>query len=258
MTQKLSKTVWITGASTGIGAETALQMAKKGYCVAITARSKDKLNALVEKSVSLKGQIFSYPGDVTNAKSMTDVVAKIEEDHGVIDLALLNAGTYFSDTGAEFTAATFKKTFDINVNGVAHGLEPLLKRFRKRRAGHIAIVASVAGYRGLPKSLSYGPTKAALINLAEALYMECKPLGIKVQVINPGFVKTPLTDQNDFDMPMLMPVEDAAGALIKGLESNRFEITFPWQFALIAKALGLLPNRIYLWLFARMTEGRYR
>lgn len=254
----MTRLVWITGASTGIGAETALQMARKGWRVAISARSVDKLEALAKETQSLKGEIHAYPGDVTDEAAMATIVENIENAHGTIDLALLNAGTYFPDTGEDFTAANFKKTFDINVNGIAHCLEPLLKRFRQRRAGHIAIVASVAGYRGLPKSLSYGPTKAALINLSEALYVECKPFGIKVQVVNPGFVKTPLTDENDFEMPMLMPVEDAATALIKGLESNRFEITFPWLFALIAKAMGLLPDKAYLWLVSKITEGRRR
>ena len=250
--------IWITGASTGIGAETALQMAKQGYTVAATARTEDKLNDLAKQAQAFKGEIVAYCGDVTKAKSMNDIVKSIEAEQGAIDIALLNAGTYFGDSGADFSAANFKKTFDINVNGIAHCLEPLLKIFKSRGKGHIAIVASVAGYRGLPKSISYGPTKAALINMAEALYMDCKPQNIKVQVINPGFVKTPLTDQNDFDMPMLMPVDDAAAALIKGLESNQFEFTFPWAFALILKTVGLLPNKAYLWLAGKITEGRDR
>lgn len=248
--------VWITGASTGIGAETALQMAQKGWIVAATARSKDKLTALAKQAETLSGEIIPYPGDVTKEKSMTDIVEKIEVEQGIIDIALLNAGTNSPDTADNFTAASFKKTFDINVNGIAHCVEPLLKKFRLRRAGRIAIVASVAGYRGLPTSLSYGPSKAALINMAEALYMECKPLGIKVQLVSPGFVKTPLTDKNEFPMPMLMPVEKAATKLIKGLQSNRFEIIFPWLFVLILKTAGLLPGKLYLWLTMRVTTGK--
>ena len=250
----MAKLVWITGASTGIGAETALQMARSGYRVAITARSEDKLEALSQKAKN----IYVYPGDVTDEKAMSRIVEEIEENQGEIDIALLNAGTYFPDTGETFTAKNFKRTFDINVNGIANCLEPLLKRFKERKGGHIAIVASVAGYRGLPRSISYGPTKAALINMAEALYVESKPFNIKIQVVNPGFVKTPLTDQNDFDMPMIMQVEDAAKELVKGLESNQFEITFPWAFALMLKTVGLLPNKAYLWVVSKMTAGRYR
>ena len=127
-----------------------------------------------------------------------------------------------------------------------------MKSFLERGKGHVAIVASVAGFRGLPKSVSYGPTKAALINLAEALYAELNPKGIKVQVINPGFIKTPLTDKNDFEMPMLMPVEDAAKALIKGLDSNAFEIFFPWPFVVLVKLIDMLPNKLYLWLVSKL------
>lgn len=250
------KIIWITGASSGIGAETALQMAKSGWRVAATARSLDKLEALAEQAASYDGAIIPYAGDVTDLKAMSAIADAIEVEQGIIDIALLNAGTYFPDTDESFTADSFKKTFDVNVNGMANCVEPLLKKFRVRRAGHIAIVASVAGYRGLPRSLSYGATKAALINFAEALYIESKDAGIKVQVINPGFVKTPLTDTNDFEMPMLMPVEDAAKALIKGIHSNKFEITFPWQFALILKTIGLLPNKLYLNLIGKITAGK--
>ena len=252
----MNKIVWITGASSGIGAETAMQMARNGYHVAATARSQDKLEALVEKSKSMKGSITAYPGDVTKLKVMQDIVTKIEKEQGAIDIALLNAGTYFGESGADFKASDFKRTMDINLNGMANCLEPLLKLFKSRKKGHIAIVASVAGYRGLPKSVAYGPSKAALINMTEALYIDCKPLGIKVQLVCPGFVKTPLTDKNDFEMPMLMEVEDAASALIKGLESNQFEITFPWVFALILKTIGLLPNKAYLWLTAKATADK--
>lgn len=249
----MTKIIWIAGGSTGIGAETALQMARdKGWCVAVTARSEDKLKALAGEAEN----IHPYPGDVTKPKDMNDIVTAIEADHGPIDLALLNAGTYFRDEEAEFTAKTFKKTFDVNVQGMANCLEPILQVFEKRGAGHIAIVASVAGFRGLPKSLAYGPSKAALINLAEALYMDYTPKGLKVQVVNPGFVRTPLTDKNDFDMPMMMEVEDAAAALICGLESNRFEIIFPWAFVWITKCIGLLPGKLYLKLVEKITAGR--
>lgn len=246
------KTIWITGASTGIGAETALQLAQSEVHILVTARSADKLEALEKQAESLPGRITSVPGDVTDQAGMVRLFEQMEKDHGPIDIVLLNAGTYFGDSGTEFSAEKFKQTFDINVNGVANCLEPALKSFLEREEGHVAIVASVAGFRGLPKSVSYGPTKAALINMAEALYAELKPKGIKVQVINPGFVKTPLTDKNEFDMPMLMPVKDAAAALIKGLQSNAFEIIFPWPFVVMVKLIDMLPNKIYLWLVGKL------
>ena len=252
---KIQKNAWITGASTGIGAETALQMAREGWHILASARSEEKLQKLAEKTQSYEGKITPIPCDVTNFEQVQSCFEKIEKDHGLVDLVLLNAGTYFPDSSDDFTAEAFKKTFNVNVNGVAHCLEPALKSMRERKSGHIAIVASVAGFRGLPKSLSYGPTKAALINMAEALYMECQQHNIKVQVINPGFVKTPLTDQNDFYMPMLMPVEDAAAALIRGLNSNQFEIVFPWLFVYLTKFVGLLPNKAYLWFVGRLKRS---
>ena len=210
----MHKLVWIVGASTGIGAETARQMADSGYRVAVSARSEDKLKTLAEV---YPDNIFSYPLDISAVEDVAKTFSAIEKDHGDVDMVIMNAATYDPEELSGFTAAGFKHVFDVNVQGYANVLEPVLLKFKDRKAGHIAIVASCAGYRGLPRSLSYGPSKAALINIAEGLYMECKPLGIKVQVINPGFVRTPLTDKNDFDMPFLMEVGDAAKALIKGL-----------------------------------------
>ncbi|HRQ59982.1 MAG TPA: SDR family NAD(P)-dependent oxidoreductase [Alphaproteobacteria bacterium] len=243
-----AQNIWITGASTGIGAAVALRLAQLGHRVAITARSEDKLAALSENLSAFKGQIFPYPGDVTDAKAMTKLVAQIEAEMGHLDMAILNAGAHFPDKSKQFSAELCRKTFDLNVQGVANCLEPILDRFRPRKAGHIAIVASVAGFRGLPSSLTYGPSKAALINMAEALAIECKPMDIKVQVVNPGFVKTPLTDKNDFPMPMLMDVNDAARAMADGLFSNRFEINFPRSLCYLKKAIDMLPNRAYLWV----------
>lgn len=242
----MTKLVWVVGASSGIGAESVVQMAVKGWHVIASARSKDKLDALAEHE-----NVSAIPCDVTDQVSVNTAFAHIVKDHGTPDLVLLNAGTYFNDQEDNFTAEAFKKTFDVNVYGVAHCLEPVLKAFVERGKGHVALVASVAGFRGLPRSLSYGPTKAAMINMAEALYMTYKSQGIKVQVINPGFIKTPLTDKNDFKMPMLMPVDKAVEAMIRGLESNQFEIIFPWPFVVMKKLIDMLPNKAYLWIFSR-------
>lgn len=252
----MKKIVWITGASTGIGAETAIQLAAKGYNVMASARSADKLTALEEGAKDLEGSIHAYPCDVTDEKAIATTLSEIEKTHGPIDIAILNAGTYLPDTAQSFTFANFQKQYEINVFGVAKCIEPLLKTFIARKKGHIAITASVAGFRGLPRSISYGSGKAALINMAEALYLEAKPHGIKVQVITPGFVRTPLTDKNDFTMPMLMEVDDAAQALIAGLESERFEITFPWLFSFLTKLVGLLPDKAYFWVIEKVSAEK--
>jgi len=248
--KKEQKLVWITGASSGIGAALAQEMVGRGYRVAITARSIDKLDAVAE---GLEG-IRSYAGDITNAAAMEKIVSKIENDLGHIDIAVLNAGSYVRDTAKTFSIENFENHINLNLIGTIKSLAPIMNRFRERKGGHVAIVSSVAGMRGLPGSLSYGASKGALINFTEALYMELKPYDVKVQLVNPGFVKTPLTDKNKFEMPMLMPVDKAAKAFADGLESHKFEITFPWAFVFMKKIIDLLPNKIYLWLIGKAVK----
>ena len=248
MTERI---VWITGASSGIGEATALELAKRGYKVAVSARSEDKLKSLAENK-----NIYAFPLDVTDPDKVYGVIKAIEISLGPIDIAVLNAGTYLPDSAQDFTSERFKKQYEVNVFGVANCIEPLLKRFYERDKGHIAITASVAGYRGLPSSLGYGSSKAALINLAEALAIECADTDIKIQVCCPGFVKTPLTEKNDFPMPMLMEVKEAAKKYADGLESDQFEINFPVLFSLILKTIGLLPNRAYISILNKAKKKR--
>lgn len=256
---KQQKIAWITGASSGLGAATALRLVKEGWVIAATARSADKIEVLIHhvEIFGGGGRIVNYPGDVTDAGQMQEIVARIEAELGPIDLALLNAGTYLPDTVETFAAAHLQTQYETNVIGTAHCLEPVLKLFWARNKGHIAIVSSVAGYRGLPRSLSYGSSKAALINLAEALAIELRGSKIKVQVVCPGFIKTPLTDKNDFYMPMLMDVDKAAEELVRGLNGGFFEISFPWIFSLLTKLVDLLPDRLYIWTIGKIKEKQW-
>ncbi len=249
------KIAWITGGSSGIGAATAEKLAKQGWTVAITGTTQGKLDVVCDKDPEF---IKGYACDVTKPKKVIELIDQIEKDLGPIDMAVLNAGTYNGESVEEFTAANFKKHFDVNVIGVGNCLEPLLNKFLDRRNGHIAITSSVAGYRGLPQSISYSATKSALINLAESLAIELYKSNIKIQVICPGFVKTPLTDKNDFDMPMLMEVDVAADKLVEGLKSNSFEINFPWSFALMLKTLKFLPAKLYFMLAYKIKEKRMK
>jgi short-subunit dehydrogenase len=147
--------------------------------------------------------------------------------------------------GSTFTVAPLKRLVDINLMGTAHCLAPVVEQFVARRAGRIAVVASMAGYRGLPTASAYGATKAALINMCEALRVELDRHGVILSVVTPGFVRTPLTDRNPFPMPFLMEPEDAARRIVRGLEGRRFEIAFPWRFAAIMKLLRLLPYPLF-------------
>jgi NADP-dependent 3-hydroxy acid dehydrogenase YdfG len=232
---------WVTGASTGIGRALTLALAERGWTVHATARDAAALEKLAAER---PGKIIPQPGDVTDRARMAGIVAAIEAERPIA-LAVLNAGVYLPMRAQEFDAATVEKTFAVNVTGVANGLDPLLKRMIARRRGHVAITASVAGYRGLPRAAAYSATKAALIAMAEALAFDLIDLNVRLSVINPGFVETDATSVNTFEMPFLMSTEKAAARIVAGLERPGFEIAFPRRFALILRLIGLLPNRAY-------------
>jgi len=245
----LAGVVWITGASSGIGRALALRLAQQGQRVVISARRADELAALAAAHPG----IAAWPLDVTDAGAVAAAVPAIEAAYGAIALAVLNAGTHEPTPARDFRAAAVRRLVEVNLMGVVHCLDAALAAMRARGSGHIAVVASVAGYRGLPTAAGYGATKAALINLCEALKPECDALGIKLQLVNPGFVETPLTERNPFPMPFLIPVERAIDRLLAGLAGGAFEITFPRRFAFILKLLRLLPYRLYFPLIRRKT-----
>ena len=249
---------WVTGASTGIGRQTALKLAQRGWRVVATARSADKLEELVSDAGGGYGYVIPMAGDVADSERMAAIVDEIERDHGGVGLAVLNAGIYEPMEGDELSVATFESTFDVNLKGTVNCLVPLSHAMGARERGQIALVSSVAGYGGLPTSTAYGATKAALINLAESLKFDFDKMGILIQVINPGFVDTPATKSNPFSMPLLMQVDAAADALIKGLDKGSFEVTFPKGFTYAMKVINLLPYWIYFPLMNRMTKWKER
>lgn len=246
--------LWLTGASAGIGRALALRLARDGWRVAASARRAEELAALQAAASGLPGEIRPYPLDVTDGAAVATCVAAIERDMGPIDLAVLNAGTHKPMPAEHFSTATLRALMEINLFGVAHGLEALLPRMIARGRGRVALVASLAGYSGLPSAAAYGASKAALINMAEAMRPELLAKGVVLQVINPGFVKTPLTDRNDFPMPFLIDAEEAAAAIGRGLKSDRFEIAFPWLFARLMKLLRALPYRLFFPLTQRLVR----
>ncbi len=243
------KTAWITGASTGIGRELALQLARQGVIVAASARSRDKLEALSHEQAGIIG----YPVDVTDPAAVAEVYRRIVDDIGSPDLAILNAGVWHPMKASGYDAQRAAVSMSVNYLGIANALEPLIATMKDKGRGHIALVASVAGYRGLPMAAAYAPSKAAVISLAEVLRLELASDGLTVSVINPGFVETPMTAENSFPMPFIIKANDAASRIIRGLTRNRFEIAFPWQLVTLLKLARILPYRLYLWL-ARLTN----
>jgi short-subunit dehydrogenase len=247
----MSRRVWIVGASYGIGAALAERLAEDGNEVWASARSADKLAALAAKHA---GRIHALPLDVTDPATIAAGLRQIEAAGGPPDVVVLNAGSHHPVEAKDFRAADLRKLIELNVMGVANGIEAVLPGMLARNAGRLAIVASVAGYAGLPTSAYYGCSKGGLINMVESLAFDLRKTRVKLQLINPGFVKTPLTDKNDFSMPFLVPAEEAARVIAKGLESDRFEIAFPTAFVLILKILRMLPYRLYFPLVGKSTS----
>jgi short-subunit dehydrogenase len=237
------RVAWVTGASSGIGQEVALQLARAGVIVAISARSADKLNTATAAHPNLR----SFPLDVTDRAAVATTVARIEAELGAIDLAILNAGVWHPMGAADFDAAKSVDSMQVNYNGVAYGVEALLKPMIARRSGQLALVSSVAGYRGMPKAAAYSPSKAAVISLAEALQPDLVRHNITLSLVNPGFVDTPMTKVNTFPMPGILTVEDASRRIIAGLAAKRYEIAFPLTLVAMMKLLRIVPNRLYLW-----------
>ena len=244
----MSRLIWCTGAGKGIGRALSLRLARDGHTVAASARTVADLESLAGDASRLSGRIVAFPLDVTDEAAVSATVAAIETELGPIDIAVLNAGTHIPVAVTDLTSAPFRTLFEVNVMGVVHGLSALLPLFVARRSGHIAVVASVAGYRGLPTAAAYGASKAAVINMCEALQPELAAVGVRLTLINPGFVKTPLTDKNEFEMPFLMEADAAADRIADGLKSSRFEVTFPRRFTWLMQVLRVLPYPLYFFL----------
>ena len=237
------KRIWVIGASTGIGGETARLLLARGARVALSARRRPELDAIAA----------GHPEAMVATLDITDhasVLAARDAIFGAwqgIDLVLVVAGGYNEMRADQFDLAIANQLLDLNLRGVLNCLDAVLPTLLKQKQGGIGIVGSVAGYSGLPKALIYGPTKAAIINLCESLYLDLRPRGIAVYMINPGFVKTPLTAGNDFKMPALISAEEAALSLVRGIETGAFHIHFPKRFTNWLRLARLLP---YPWYFA--------
>jgi NAD(P)-dependent dehydrogenase (short-subunit alcohol dehydrogenase family) len=239
------RTVWVVGASSGIGRATAHLLHERGARVVVSARSE---KALAEFSNAHPGSL-ALPLDSTDRAAVHAAAASIVKSHGSIDLVAYFAGTYKPMRATEFDLDVALQHVQVNYVGALYLLDAvlptLLAQGKAKQPAHISLVSSVAGFRGLPQSLAYGPTKAALINLAETLYMDLEDSDVGVSVINPGFVETPLTAQNSFRMPALISPEQAAAEVLRGWERGEFEIHFPKRFTLWLKALRVLPDRLY-------------
>ena len=241
------KTIWITGASSGIGEASARKFAKEGWKVIVSARRVELLEKLSEDE-----NIFSYPLDVTDSVKAKEVFKKIIEDHGQVDLCIFSSGTYERKSEKELDVQNIRHVIEVNFLGVINCVSAVEKYYKDKNNGHIAIVSSPVGYRGLPKSSGYTPSKAALNNFTQGIYFDFKKFNVKVSLIAPGFIKTALTDKNEFKMPFLKSTDYAAEEIYNGLvKKNSFEIIFPLPIKIIYKLIQILPNKLYNYLISK-------
>ncbi|MDC1134593.1 SDR family NAD(P)-dependent oxidoreductase [Candidatus Pelagibacter sp.] len=245
------KTIWITGGSTGIGKALAIKFASKGWNVAVSARREELLNELSDQYEN----ISAFPLDVTDKQKCAEVFDQIKKKYEDIDICFFSTGTWNPKKEKEIDVEQIEEVFKINFFGTVNTIKAVEQYFRDRKKGTITIVSSIAGYRGLPNSTGYGPSKSALNNLAESLYFDFKRFGVRVCLVSPGFIKTPMTDKNDFKMPFIKTTDYAANKIYDGLiNKNVFEIHFPKSLTIILKILSFLPSKLYFSLVGQMTK----
>ena len=243
-----NKVIWITGGSSGIGKALAYKFANEGWQVALSARREELLNEISKSN----DNIHSFPLDVLDFEKCKEVFNKIVTKFENIDIVVFSTGIHDPNSERKINLESIRKIMETNFFGTMNSINSVYNYFKDKKSGHISIVSSVAGYRGLPMAGAYCASKSALISYAESLYFEMKRFNVRVSVVNPGFIKTPMTDQNPFPMPMIESPEFAAEEMFKGLtKSKSFEIHFPKKFTFIMKILKIMPNWLYLKLIKK-------
>ena len=241
------KVIWITGASSGIGKALAIKFAKEGWKVAISARRENLLNEIAKTY----NDIFPYPLDVTDSNKCELVFNSIKEKFKNVDISVFSTGIHDPKSEKSLDLNKVRQIMEVNFFGTINSVNAVYKYYKERKSGQISIVSSVAGYRGLPAGGAYCASKSALTSFTESLNFDMKRKNVRVSLISPGFIKTPMTDQNDFPMPMIKTPEFAAEEIYNGLvKKNAFEIHFPKSFTFIMKILQILPN----WAYFKLVE----
>ena len=246
-----NKVIWITGGSSGIGKSLAYKFANEGWQVAISARRENLLNEISESNEKIK----SFPLDVTDKVKCKEVFEQIKNYYGDLDVCFFSTGTWSPKEEKDIDVEQIENVFKVNFFGTINSIKTVEEHFKNKKNGIITIVSSIAGYRGLPNTTGYGPSKSALISLAESLYFDFERYNVRVCLVCPGFIKTPMTDKNDFKMPFLKTSEFAADKIYDGLiNKKQFEIHFPKELTLTLKFFKLLPSKIYFYLVKKLTK----
>lgn len=239
------KIVWITGASSGIGLDLSIECVKRGSVVVITARREQILKGLSDKIKEIGGESLICVGDVCNLEQMQSIAAEIVSKFGIIDILIANAGDFTFTVPEQFDVSEYMRIMNLNYGGMLNCIHAVVPYMKDIRSGNIVGMASLAGSRGLPRAAAYGASKAAMHHFLESLRFHYEKLNIKVTIVNPGFVKTPLTDKNDFYMPFLIDSVKAAKIICDGIESDQKEISFPFPYNWIHKSLKFIPGFLY-------------
>ena len=243
--------VWVTGASTGIGRAVTIELARRGARVVASARNESALDTLVRECGD---RVQALALDVTDRQANRWAAEEISRRMGGLDIVFLNAGTCEYVDVASFDSALFERTIRSNFLSMVYGIEAALPLLRQSPAPQLVGMSSTVAYRGLPRSEAYGASKAAIKNLFESLQIDLAREAFRVSVVCPGFVRTPLTDRNDFPMPFRIEADEAARRIVDGIEAGKPEIQFPRRFSLLFKLMTLLPDRLYIRLCARMVK----
>lgn len=246
------KVVWITGGGTGIGSELAKILVKNDWLVVISGRRIGKLEQIKRFD---SNNIFSFKLDISSEKECKEVAKKILFKFKKLDLLILNAAAYNPGSLNLNNLTSIKNILNINIMGQINCISSIIQNMKKKKEGHIVFISSPAGFRGLPNAGIYGVSKSALTFLSELMYLEFQRFNIKVQVVHPGFIKTPMTEKNNFPMPFLMSPKKAAFNIYKKLSTSDFEIAFPKKLIFPMKLLSILPNKIYFYIMKNLLKA---
>ena len=252
------KVVLITGASSGIGRGLAMELARRGAKLGLVARRKNLLDEIVadidavdDRNGNRSSTVLALPADVQDAQSMRAAAENLRGHFGAIDVLIANAGIGATNDGAELDASQVTNVINVNLIGASNSVAAVLPEMVARRNGQLAVISSLAAYRGLPKSAAYCASKAAVSAFFESLRVDLKPHGVDVTIIHPGFIKTPLTAGRQAKLPWLQELEPAVKKIVSAIERRRKSYAFPWQLATIVRVSMIMPNFIYDWVASR-------
>jgi short-subunit dehydrogenase len=250
------KVIFLTGASSGIGEGLAIALAKRGAILGLLARREELLSKLAAKCEAAGGIARVFPCDVVDPVGIHTAADRLRGEFGRIDILIANAGIGGNDDATRsYDPAAVKKVVDVNLLGAVNAIHAVVQQMLERGSGQLVGISSLAGFRGLPKSAAYSASKAGMTTFFESVRLDVKDRGIAVTIIQPGFIKTPLTAGRHNNMPFLMELEDAIPHFIRAIEKKKKFAGFPWQLATIVRAGRFMPA----WLYDRIAgKARYR